>query len=524
MSTTFPKPCRTRPLGVRACALVAMLVGLMAFPPAAEAAGWSTQEPPNPRGSNDTGLIGVSCTSKAFCMAVGNDSSTPIDRPVTERWNGRSWSITAFPPVAGAGLSAVSCAARTFCEAVGSYESDSGPHVLTAAWNGRTWSLQGTPIAAPAGDLSGVSCTSRTFCQAVGDIVDLTPGGSGAQTPLAERWNGAAWVVTPLPRITVNPGDSANLLAVSCASPRSCLGVGEDGAGPSDRSSPSSALAASWNGGRWASRSVPPPTNFFSRTEFDAVSCPAIASCHAVGTLVFGSGPFAEFYNGSRFALRAVANPELASNDGVRGISCASTSFCWAVGSGLDPAAPAWFYGGGRSWQTAFLPSPTTSRGLALAAGVDAISCPSRNFCEAVGSFAPRPRVYAAFAEQYHFDLPRPCCFGFRPTFFGLSNAGGSKRVATVTAVLRKRSELVLLLQRLDGRRDEVRLGVHPAGQSQIHWNLRVGGRPLANGRYQVSLYSSVGAVLSPAAPPGPRTLIVRANGHVGLVRMARAR
>ena len=50
---------------------------------------------------------------------------------------------------------------------------------------------------------------------------------------------------------------------------------------------------------------------------------------------------------------------------------------------------------------------------------------------------------------------------------------------------------------------------------SNIHWNLKVNGRLLQTGRYEVSLDALNGHLLSVPAPPGPLTLVVLANGHV---------
>jgi len=90
---------------------------------------------------------------------------------------------------------------------------------------------------------------------------------------------------------------------------------------------------------------------------------------------------------------------------------------------------------------------------------------------------------------------------------------------AKVTVNLHKPRTLALLVQKVRGHRlltvGEVHLGTHPAGKSHIHWNLRVNGRLLPAGSYEVSLHALNGKLLSVPAPPGPLTLIVLANGHV---------
>jgi hypothetical protein len=105
------------------------------------------------------------------------------------------------------------------------------------------------------------------------------------------------------------------------------------------------------------------------------------------------------------------------------------------------------------------------------------------------------------------------------PKFFGLAVRGTEKRGATVTVMLRKPRLLALQIRAVRRHRfvtlGVVRLGWHPAGRSQIHWTLRLNGRPLAPGSYQVSLHAVNGTILSVPAAPGPLTLIVLASGGV---------
>jgi hypothetical protein len=90
-----------------------------------------------------------------------------------------------------------------------------------------------------------------------------------------------------------------------------------------------------------------------------------------------------------------------------------------------------------------------------------------------------------------------------------------------VVAVLRQPRVLVLLVRKLETRHrlilvGLVRLGHHPAGRSTFHWNLRVGGHPLDQGRYQIVMYAlDSDNVLSLPENPGARTVIVQEHGEV---------
>jgi len=123
-------------------------------------------------------------------------------------------------------------------------------------------------------------------------------------------------------------------------------------------------------------------------------------------------------------------------------------------------------------------------------------------------------------------DVPgTPCDIGAYqfvpgPQSFALRVHGLEVNGATMTTVLRKPGTLVLQVLRVARRNGLVlvglvRLGSHPGGRSQIHWDLRVHGRLLREGRYEVTLCTVLDGVLSAPANPGTRTLLVLADGKV---------
>ncbi len=106
---------------------------------------------------------GVSCPMPASCMAVGTQisSTTPgtgrgLERLDLER-------DTHTPGDGDVGFSAVSCVGASFCSAVG---EDQGPNPevpVSEAWNGSSWT-EAPPPPPPTGQsgLEGVSCFSAT--------------------------------------------------------------------------------------------------------------------------------------------------------------------------------------------------------------------------------------------------------------------------------------------------------------------------------------------------------------------------
>jgi hypothetical protein len=233
---------------------------------------WSVRSVPGPSGSRGSELFAVSWSSATSCTAVGDYvTSAGSTQTLAVRWNGSTWSVQATPDPAGSTndtLQGVSCASVTSCTAVGSYAPPAGlPRMLAEHWNGHTWSVQPSP--APAGSsfasLSGVSCASAVSCMAV--------GGSDAGA-LAEQWNGGTWSVRAVPA----PGGRRifSLPGVSCASATGCTAVGF----LFNSSSAPVAVAEHWNGRAWSVQQTAQPAD---QKLFSAVSCTASRTCTAVG-------------------------------------------------------------------------------------------------------------------------------------------------------------------------------------------------------------------------------------------------
>ncbi len=319
---------------LRVVGILALIIGgtLWAVPTAAKAASWSIQPTPNPVGSTNSVLYGVSCTSARTCIAVGGASSGAL----AERWNGIRWSILPTPPESPV-LYGVSCISARACTAVG--EATGG---LTRAerWNGISWQIQPTPsqpgyFGVPAGQLAAVSCTSLSACMAVG---------SGYHSVFAEQWNGNAWTLQSLPA-PPGTGISYNLqlTAVSCTSANACTAVGFNG-------NPDLTLAEQWNGSVWqqqTSQTPPIPGGIFYGA-FEGVSCTSVIVCSAVGNTLLAStsyqlveGTLAESWNGADWAIQST--PTLAGASSLNSVSCTSANACTAVGAaGVDTLAERW--------------------------------------------------------------------------------------------------------------------------------------------------------------------------------------
>src|SRR5262249_45847961 len=109
--------------GAVVSSLVLLAVAVTA--PAVSAARWVVRSSPRPVGATRAGLQAVSCATRQFCMAVGTWTNEPYGgqatAPLAERFNGRRWTLSLVGPMTTgpAGLAAVSCTSRHFCVAVG---------------------------------------------------------------------------------------------------------------------------------------------------------------------------------------------------------------------------------------------------------------------------------------------------------------------------------------------------------------------------------------------------------------------
>ncbi len=178
---------------------------------------WTVETVPNDGNTEDNILESVSCPTTTFCIAVGNGPGQLIDR-----WNGSVWSIVST--TANFGLDGVRCRSTTFCMAVGAKSAGANTDTLAEQWNGTTWSVLTTPnvSGSPGNILLSVSCTGTTFCMAGG----YAQGSGVTRDTLTEVWNGSTWAIAP----SVSPTSDSVINSVSCTTAMGsnfCLAVGE---------------------------------------------------------------------------------------------------------------------------------------------------------------------------------------------------------------------------------------------------------------------------------------------------------
>ncbi len=153
---------------------------------------WFKQASPRLSGGS---LSGVASFALDDAWAVGSYPDR-YQRTLALHWNGTRWTHVATPNPAGDAatslFSAVGGAGPDDIWAVGYQSPSTYAQPMTEHWDGTTWSV--VDIAAPGlgGSLSGVSATSTTDAWAVGRSYD----GALAHA-LVEHWDGSSWTVFP---------------------------------------------------------------------------------------------------------------------------------------------------------------------------------------------------------------------------------------------------------------------------------------------------------------------------------------
>jgi subtilisin family serine protease len=227
-------------------------------------------------------------------------------------------------------------------------------------------------VSSPVGELKAISCPTATSCLAI------AKGESKAwQLKPFEITGGWSAEAKSLP--TPEGATEVRLNDVSCTSASACTVVGRYYAGGYKP------YVARWNGSAWSLQSAPGPTEGTASEAMLSVSCASSSFCMAVGRVA--GKPFAERWNGSEWSILAAPNPVGAAGANLAGVSCPTTSACMAVGfqeiSGTRKTLTERWNGSG--WSVLSSPNPAKEGWPELRS----VSCLSASSCIAVGSLAP---------------------------------------------------------------------------------------------------------------------------------------
>jgi hypothetical protein len=200
------------------------------------------------------------------------------------------------------------------------------------------------------------------------------------------------WVVqTP-----VSLGATGYFEDVSCSSATECTAVGvkEEGV---------AAFVQRWNGTEWKSQTPAKPVEAV-KTAFTGVSCPSSSTCYAVGQYTKAAGKWLtliEAWNGTEWKVQTSPNPE-GTQFFLEDISCSSESECTAVGWYQNAGPPEtsktlalrW---NGTEWSIQESKNPTSN-----SMQLRSVSCTSSTFCMAAGFYYYESKfVYTPLSERW---------------------------------------------------------------------------------------------------------------------------
>jgi hypothetical protein len=316
------RPRRSRAHLARWSTLLA--VALLALATPAAAATWTAVSSPNLTQFSNV-LWGADALSPSSAWAVGRaeTGTLPIHRPVIERWNGGSWSISTSPlPSGGGELRDVDATSAGDAWAVGFTNSSDGNLTLTERWNGSAWRIVPSPSVSAQNHLLGVKSFSAGNAWAVGS--HNVPG-SWAFSTLTMRWNGSAWSVVPSPD---TPSFENHLNAVDGVSANDLWAVGHTRNGDYAVAEP---LALHWNGSAWSI--VPTPTA--NDATLEGVVALASDDVWAVGSMFSVAQlwhvPFALHWDGRSWTRVDVPSPT-PQGGRLFGVAALSPTKVYAVG------------------------------------------------------------------------------------------------------------------------------------------------------------------------------------------------
>jgi hypothetical protein len=373
---------------------------------------WSVITSPNTSPTANNYLNGVACPSASDCWAVGSQNAGSGNQTLVERWNGTLWSIVTTPnPSATANIiSGVACASSTFCWVTGSYYAgDNSDQTFAERWNGSSWTLVPTADIPPVPTnnlMWGVSCLSSSDCWTAGYYL----AGFFFQT-LIEHWNGTSWTIVDSPN--ANNTEDNVLYSVSCVSSSDCWAVGHyfNPGNTVTTLSVYQTLVEHWDGTSWDIVTSP---NFSPNTNngLESIACLSSSDCWAAGyyyqtastspnnVTVVALQTLVEHWDGTSWSIVTSPNTSPTDFNFLFGVTCASSSDCWAVGNTYNRSNDQTLveHWDGTSWSITSSPNTTTTDDNDLSA----VGCTSSGQCFAVGDhFDPNGQVYQTLIERW---------------------------------------------------------------------------------------------------------------------------
>jgi hypothetical protein len=314
-------------------------------------------------GSNGQALSPVSCAPGThYCVVVAANSAVQgpggsIGQGDLVTYDERTWHHYERLPSSSMHVTAISCPARKVCYVSGRGPQDQ-PRVARSINGGINWTRLNPPGWGTAFSWwpNSIDCVSTTTCWLAGMSAGSTPSSVVAET----TDEGSSW--RTFSNLPSSPNGSYQLNGISCTSALACVAVG--GAA---RSNGRATVIATTDGGVTWSRSIDATLNGIQ--QLFSVSCRpgALATCHAAGQALPGSGPAEVTSTDGGATWKGVETLDNAGR--LNSISCPDARHCWAAGA-QTPLALLGTSNAGGSW-SARIAETSTEAGSVSCASVD---------------------------------------------------------------------------------------------------------------------------------------------------------
>jgi hypothetical protein len=209
-----------------------------------------------------------------------------------------------------------------------------------------------------------------------GSLLILGIGALSLASPAAAQ--PSTWTIASSPNTSAS--QTNDLYGVSCASASSCVAVGSYKGAVYFQT-----LIETFDGTTWSI--VPSPNTSTSQSnQLGGVSCASATWCVAVGSYNNGSHDqtLIETFDGSTWSIASSPNASTSQNNQLNAVSCASATSCVAVGSASNGTADQTLIEtlSGTTWTIASSPDTSGSH----ANDLFGVSCATATSCVAVGS------------------------------------------------------------------------------------------------------------------------------------------
>ena len=324
---------------------------------------------PMPRVRNAyTDLSSVATTDSRDAWAVGEARTFTVspsgrqwpghDEALTERWDGKRWTLVRLPNLGASWLREVSASASRNVWAVGGmYGPNHFLHLrrlrtlpLLLRWNGTTWREVPVPWARPGVTLDKVVATGTDSVWVVAGASEAAKGALSAGA--LEYWDGKRWTRIPPP---FGPSDSMRGFAATSGSDAWATGSYALGGHDAFGKHYAAALAAHWNGSDWQIAPVPKLARASNVWLGDvAMAGPDDAWLSSFNLLTKGKHgrvnvAVLEHWDGRSWRITSGTPPPVQSATPSFGISVAPDGTAWAITAGqCDNVVFGW---SGHVWQ-----------------------------------------------------------------------------------------------------------------------------------------------------------------------------